>query len=85
MLDMRMTLLSCKRPRGAVLRQHLSNSLRLPEPLDAKVRTVLDASDRLLFGNHNVLSSEQRDCIQELWKELTVTRLRKVRNVESPS
>jgi protein-glutamine gamma-glutamyltransferase len=82
-LDARLTLLGSKRPRGAVLRKHLSASLNLPERLSANVRNVLDASDGLLFGNRSTLSVEQRASMQELWKELTVARLRKVRKVEN--
>ncbi|QDV23200.1 Transglutaminase-like superfamily protein [Aureliella helgolandensis] len=84
-LDVRLSLLGRKRPRGAVLRKHLSASLNLPECQSNKVRTVLEASDCLLFGNRSSLSAEQRTSILELWRELTVAKLRKLRIVESPS
>ncbi|MCA9160879.1 MAG: transglutaminase domain-containing protein, partial [Planctomycetales bacterium] len=85
MLDLRMSLLGHKRPRGQVLRKHLAKSLNLPERFHAKLRMVLDASDSLHFGNCSTLSEEQRSTIQELWKELTVAKLRKLRVVESIS
>jgi protein-glutamine gamma-glutamyltransferase len=82
-LDVRLALLGTQRPRGAVLRKHLAISLDLPDRQRDSVRTVLDATDALLFGNRPALSAEQRASIQEIWKELTVSRLRKVRKVES--
>jgi protein-glutamine gamma-glutamyltransferase len=85
MLEVRLSLLGQKRPTGAVLRKHMATSLNLPERQSAQVRTVLDAADSLLFGNRSSLSAEQRTSIQELWRELTVAHLRKVRIVEIPS
>ena len=68
-----------------LLRKHIATSLNLSERQSAKVRTVLDAADSLLFGNRSSLSTEQRTTIQELWRELSVNKLRKARIVETPS
>ena len=78
-LDLRLSLLGRRRPRGEVLRRHLAKSLDLSEQFNHKVRTVLDASDSLLFGKQRELSAEQRSSIHEVWRELTVSRLRKLR------
>lgn len=82
-LDLRLTLLGRRRPRGEVLRKHLAKSLDLPERFSCNIRNVLDASDSLLFGTQRELSEEQRNSIQRIWKEMTVSRLRKVRIVET--
>jgi hypothetical protein len=83
MLDVRLSLLGNRRPPSAVLRKHLSTSLHLPEHLAAKVRTLLDAFDDLLFGRSLELSPEHRLNIREIWRELTVARLRKTRKIEN--
>lgn len=84
-IDIRLALIGNKRPRGAVLRRHMADSLNLPERRHAQVRMVLDGSDSLLFGKRSALSAEQRDSIYELWKKLTVSNLRKVQRVKITS
>ncbi len=84
-LDVRLAMIGSKRPRGAVLRRHIADSLNLPERLHTQVRMVLDGSDGLLFGNHSALSAEHRNSIYRLWKELNVSSLRKVRRVKNTS
>ncbi|MEZ6151370.1 MAG: transglutaminase domain-containing protein [Pirellulaceae bacterium] len=85
MLDIRLALLGQKRPCGAVLRKHIATSLNLPKRQSAQVRSVLEAADSLLFGNRSSLSAEQRTTIRELWRELSVAKLRKVRSVKGNS
>jgi hypothetical protein len=84
-LDVRLALIGSKRPPGAVLRRHMADSLSLPEREHRQLRMVLDGSDGLLFGNHSALSAEQRNSIYRLWRELTVSSLRKVRRAKNTS
>jgi hypothetical protein len=79
LLDRRLALCGLQRPLSSVPRNHFASGLELPEQMSQRLRTFLDASDALLFGNRQSLTPEQRSLMDSLWKELTVASLRKLR------